>query len=295
MYNTLKTSYEIKKVVIDIDNVGNLFMIDPDRRKIRDSKVSELAKNIKNGKHFDAIFVVNHVNNEYHLIDGNHRFEAIKRAISMDNSLAIEISYAQYTGLTPEEEDDIFETWNIGTTQSSDDFLQVRFSLIPFGQEMLDKIPSAIYGTPTRIKLRVICGAHITAQKQRFTGGYRAGREQIIQDFSALDMTDIKMMHAFMNEMQGIFGYFTSKNIFFKGTAVTGLYKIWYDNKHLGSDVIRRALGSILLNPQNTIRWQQLCKSSGDEATKYFYRDLTRALQEKENTRGYTGVVFKID
>lgn len=275
-------------------NIEDFFVMDEEeRRKIRNAKVTKLASNLRKGIHFQSPFVVNKVEGTLNLLDGNHRDEAIRKAISQDPDLEVEVRYAEYVDLTPEEEKDVFETWNIGTTQSSDDFLKVRLPMIPLGDYMLKQIPASIYTEATRVKLRLIAGAHVSAKENElFKGGYRGARDRIIQDLSALTKSDIKFMVSFMEDLKSLFGPFDNSNLFYKSTPIFAMYKIWSDNLALPEDAVIQAFKKILLDPNMLFNWQQMCKSGGTEASKFFYRQLISAMHDIEGTRGFKGIVF---
>lgn len=288
-----KADYVMRTIVLNKNNVTSFFTRMKNRRGIRTSKVTQLITKICRGEHFHAIFVVNKKSDKNRLIDGNHRLDAIQGAIKRDPNLKIEVRYAEYKNKTNDEEREIFQVWNIGSAQTADDFLKVWFDTIPFGDEMLRKIPASIYSNKKKVKLKVIAGAHMVAKNGKpFGGGYAGSREDIVRDLKLFEQDDINKMRAFMKEMSLAFGTYDSGNEFYKTTSLYALYKLWYDNLDIRPDIFMKAITKVLLNPQNILRWREYAKGQGRASERLFYNDLLRELKHLEDTKGYTGIVF---
>ncbi len=267
--NIPKLGYVAKKVLINANNIKSFVRIS-EKRKIRTGKVKEICSQLLAGKHFETQLAINRKNNKDDLIDGNHRIMAIEQAIEKDSNFKIEVWIAYYDNLNAEEERKKFETWNVGTKQSSDDFLKVYWDTIPL-RKQIEKIPTSIYLSDKKIKVKLLLGSQINAKKEKsFEGGYNAGNLRTVKDFQELDLGDIQKVKAFLSDMTAIFGQFNGKFGFWKSTAISAFYKIWYDNLSIPRMTFVKQFKKVFMgNTQQT--WLTQCKSGGREASKLFY------------------------
>ncbi|GAI22161.1 unnamed protein product [marine sediment metagenome] len=120
----VKFNYQIEPFEINVDNIGDFVLLEH-ARKCRTSKVSQLKKLLLGGEHFDAPIVINQ-NSKKRVIDGQHRILAIKKAIEINPDITVEVLLAKYKDLDEAEERDVFNRWNIGTKQSTDDFIKMH-------------------------------------------------------------------------------------------------------------------------------------------------------------------------
>jgi len=240
--STLNLQYVMKKVIVDKEIIKKFVLDKDNRRKLRNGKIKELLKELNERVHFNSAFVVNEKSNHYFLIDGNHRYEAIKLKIAQDPKFSIAVWIAVYRNLTKEKEREVYKLWNIGITQSATDFLKLYFKTIPFGQEMLQRLPVTIYGDKMNLGIKLLVGSHICAKRQKkFEGGYGAGKEQTVGDFSEIDSEDIDTMKEFTDFMKETFGEYDkdNNNLFYKSTPLCAFYRIWYDNNSISKKLVK--------------------------------------------------------
>lgn len=272
----------MRKVELDSQTINNFFSDEDRRRMIREGRVKELMTMLKNGKHFSAIFVINTRDGRNRLIDGNHRYDAIKRIMAENPDFSIDVWVAEYKNLTDIEEKEVFSHWNSGLKQSTDDFLKLHWENFPFGDDFLRRVPASIYGQPNRIKARLIGGAHIESKKAgSFSGGYSADGFKAIADMASIDREDIRLMGAFMRDMEQVIGSFNPKEVFWKSTAVQAFYKVWYDNRALPREKFLKAFRQVFMGSAS-ITWRTSAKQSGREATKAFYYAAISALKARQ-------------
>lgn len=278
MANKPKLSYVMRKVKIDASNIDRFTADEEQRRLIRDGKVRSIAATLRAGNHFNSPWVTNVVGKNENIVDGNHRYEAIKLVLATDPTFSIDVWIAQHSDLSADEERAVFTAWNIGTKQTADDFLKIYWSSIPFGDEMLRKIPAAVYGHPSKVKIKTLAGAHIEAVKQRaFTGTYSAGANKTVADFQKLNRDDILTMRAFMADMSTVFGPYQSSYEFWKPTPIMAFYRIWYDNRTIPRDRFMKDMKRVFLSPSTIQTWKELAKTNGRNAVQMFY---TQAIQQ---------------
>ena len=92
--------YEIKDIILDKASMSLIEL--PNQRHIRDSQVNSIFRCLKQGRHFDSMFVVN-VNNgkrKIRVIDGGHRTEALKKYF--DINVTMEMLLNKYEELFQE-------------------------------------------------------------------------------------------------------------------------------------------------------------------------------------------------
>lgn len=283
---TLFLDYESKRLILDKDTI-KIFKINPkDRRMIRQGKVREISNSIVSGNHFSSPFVINDKNGIYKIIDANHRYEAIVFIIKSDPDFKIEVNLAIYKNLSEDEERKVYRTWNIGTTQSSNDFLKAYFSSIPLNNEITKRLPVNIYGDATHLTARNFVGCQIDAKKnQEFKGSYSAGRELTVYDFNNLTLTDISLLEDFYDFMVKTFGAYHKKtnNQFYQTTPLSVFYRIWYDNRHIPQirmiQLFQKVFG------KDAKSWEGYTKSGGRSASVTFYAiALTTLIKQSGKT-----------
>ena len=265
----LSLPYVMKKILVDKNSIKNFVINEEERRKIRGGKVKEILCQLNQAVHFNSPIVVNEkATDAFHLIDGNHRIEAIKLKIGIDKEFKISLWVAVYRNLNEEERRNIYKLWNIGITQSATDFLKAYWKTIPCGNEMLKRLPITIYGDKKRLSAKLLVGSYINSKKQRnFEGGYGSGKEKTVSDFCDVTSEDISELKEFSDFMEKIFGRYSTESIFYKSTPVAALMRIWYDNKSNKKlpKIFKKEFAS------KVAQWEQSAKSGGREACKFFY------------------------
>lgn len=277
----LNPIYVMKKIVINKETIKQFIIDEENRRMIRIGKVKSLLEGINKGIHFNSPFVVNEHHNKYHLIDGNHRNEAIRLKLGLDKNFEISVWCAIYRDLTKDKEREIFKLWNIGTSESATDFLKLYFKTITYGAEMLKVLPVSIYGNGTTLGIKLIVGSHIVAKRQKkFRGGYGAGGEQTIADFQDIDKTDILIIKQFCNFMESVFGKYDKKSnrLFYGSTPIPVFYRIWFDNYRIIDDKkLKKAFTKVFVS--SPMAWRDICGSGGRNAQMIFYSQSIDALK----------------
>lgn len=278
----------MKKELINSSNISKFVINQRDRRDIREGKVKELVRQLEEEKHFSAPFVINETMERWRMIDGNHRYEAIKRCLAKNSNFEITVWIAVYRDLTPAEEREVYSLWNIGTVQSSTDFLKAHFQTIPLGREMLRRLPVTIYGDKQHIPIKSLMGCQICAKRRRkFEGGYTEGKEQAIADFREINSEDIDLIEEFCDFMKECFGQYHKGSQFYQTTPLSAFYRIWFDNKSMERSKMVKAFKKVFgANPQN---WESWTGSGGRHACQAFYRVAIPSLN------GSSTVHFKED
>lgn len=256
MTDRLNLPYVVTRQIVNTKTIDMFEVDELQRRLIREGQVKKLSGLLRNGQHFATPLVVNKFNGYYRTIDGNHRLEALKRALRFNPNLQVEVRLAEYKNLTKEEERKVFSDWNSGTKQTSEDFLKIYWETIPFGKQIL-ALPASIYNTKTKIKVKTLVYAHLLAKADTWKWSAR-NRAEIVKDFQELDKNDIKHMREFMRFMTETFGEYANMVPAWKHSAVMALYKIWYDNLSIPETKLRRYIQKVWNNPSNKLMLQDL-------------------------------------
>lgn len=237
--NIRKKNYIVEQFTITSDNIDK-FVIVPYRRQISATHVSKIHGSLLAEKNPVGILIVNQINNEMRLIDGNHRIEAIKRFFNYKDSnkkIKIECVLKVYKGLSEDEEKQIYSDEAKRKNESYEDRLNIYKDSITFWKLMndpLNKFPSqvTIYPAKNSIKFRTIINA-LNTTKQSGENGYNANylnKEEIIQFALTLQYEDYKFMHDFVGMFVQIFGKVGTENIFSRPQYFLPLFDIYCKN-----------------------------------------------------------------
>lgn len=275
----LNPPYIMRKILIDKNSIKNFIIDEDERRKLRNGKVKEILSGLNKSIHFNSPFVVNEKTMEkFDLIDGNHRIESLKLKIGTDKEFSIYVWCAVYRNLNDEDRRRIYKLWNLGTTQSSTDFLKAYWVTLPYGEEILKKLPVTIYGDKTHINVKLLVGSYINAKKQRkFEGGYGAGKEKVVSDFTEITPSDISDIKDFADFMKEVFGSYTPESLFYKSTPLSAFMRVWFDNQ------TNKKLVKIFKKEfaARVSYWEGNGKSGGREACNLFYDIIKTNLKRK--------------
>jgi len=267
----LGINYVMKKIEINKNSINRFKTLDDERRMMRQGKVKSIISSLEKRQHFKTPLIVNESNGRYRVIDGNHRIESIKSMIKKDPSFKIQIWAAVYRDLTRDQERKEYHTANIGTPENATDYLKQYFKTIPYGEEMLRKLPVTIYGDERNMSIKNLVGCHISSKEQRrFAGGYGVGGERTVQDFMEVNHEDIKIMKAFYLDMKEIFGDYFKGHTFYRTSPLSAFYRIWYDNKHIEREKFIEAFKEVFAKRQG--EWNELTTHGGRSASLTFYR-----------------------
>ena len=121
----LKTTrkYKHQKFTLKKDNL-KVLVRRPWARMLREGKIKQIVKSLKNGIHFIEPFVVNRINNKMYLIDGNHRYVAVERVICLAQKYSIDMDLIMFDNLSIDEEHAMFDIVNNTSIVSSNDKLK---------------------------------------------------------------------------------------------------------------------------------------------------------------------------
>jgi len=205
--------YKIKKICVDFEGIKNIHTMKPPfghARKVRRGQVNKLYQLLKRGEHFESPLQLEKVNNvgncNYRNIDGEHRkrgmykyLEEVEKTNPGSTICFYAGVYEFKEGLTDKEKKklrrEIYRRHNIGTKQSTDDFIASHQDVLPFfditaGNKRI--IPCEIYGKEVlkfghTLKYKDFVGGYFAGTYKKgevdgFKGGYSGNAEKFVDD-----------------------------------------------------------------------------------------------------------------
>ena len=101
---TINIQFRTKRTEITNQNIEKTFETLENKRKINEENVKRITEELEHGKLEDCNFVVNQKttreNQKYRLLDGNHRYEALKRFLAAHPTYKVEILLTIYENLS---------------------------------------------------------------------------------------------------------------------------------------------------------------------------------------------------
>ena len=287
MVGNIKLNYEIKKIIINKDNLDKFVVDDSNRRKIRDFRVQKLFSILDADEHFETGFMVNEVNNKYRLIDGNHRYEAIKLFLKKHPERSIEVNLSIYYDLTREQESLMFNKWNLGLKVSILDFIQQHKDDIGIFYDVVNKDFSCniqIYPNNKSFTFYNLISAYYSATHGNiFIGGWIGGGEKFVEYSKSLNNYDITIIKDFINDFQNVFGKVEGLNRYCKTSIFMPLFRLWYDNVHnagMTSEDFNRMMESKIFGSQRVLEFSRLGGRGSSQLSRKIMLEL---LNEKRN------------
>jgi hypothetical protein len=199
-------------------------------RKIRKSQVNKLKSALLKGTSYPPI-AVNIKDGKKWLLDGNHRYVAIKELLMNNPNAEITIWEQTYNIKHPAEEIDKFIELNSGCNVTTDDFVQQYRDEVPFIKELLKHPQVSVYGSTSRpFKARGLLASYFLC-KEKMNYSYTLTVTKIIKSAGFGNSEDLRVIHAFIKEYQDIFGKMDLGSIWLKTTVFFSMFKIWYLNK----------------------------------------------------------------
>jgi len=251
--DVMEYPYNVKDIVLDKASMSLIDLVN--QRQIRESQVNSILSKLKQGCHFDSMFVVN-VNNgtkRIRVLDGGHRTEALKKFFEKKPDAKVRVSMAVYNDLTETEERQVFTKWNLGVKQSVDDFIKSYKVEIPEYETMIEELPVSIYGSKNKLKLRFVVDAYLSSKTNPYSGGCGYTRLQWLSVLKNIDYDNIQSMKDTVKIMNTIFNPkdiddFTRLTAF-KFSNFKSVYRLIDVNKVLlGKNYVIKRMSKILFN-----------------------------------------------
>jgi hypothetical protein len=248
------TGFNWTYAIATIDSATiNQFVVLANRRDIRQGKVRQLVRLLKDGKHFESAFVVNIVDEQHRLIDGNHRIEAIRKFIADHPGRKVRVAMHVYRDLSPKEELEMYTTWNLGTKQTTNDFIKLHWDEVPqFKRLQVEKgFPVSIAPTWSgkAVEAKLLLNAFFAKDALPYSGPSMVNGQTFIAKAKLISEEDIATLHAAVTDIVAVFGQPDSKSPYYRPAVLQPVLDIWFRNytKHT-SEQLRKKLGRLIGN-----------------------------------------------
>ena len=246
---TNRLDYITAKVVVDKDNLEQMFAQYPTKRRVRSSQVKNLLNVLKSGKSFPVMYVnrASTVSDKNVILDGNHRLEALRQYFSLVPDAKVELRICIYDITDPEEEREKFRELNNIVKPNSDDAIQQYVESNYFLKKLLQKVKiCSVYGSAKRpLKVRVLMTAYILGIKNKWSATSISGQD-LVKHMENYGDSDIKVIQAFLAEYQEIYGMLEKDSIWLKTTVFTVMFRIWYQNRNLPVSGLKKKFRSLI-------------------------------------------------
>lgn len=237
-------NYKYKEFEINIKTI-NSFKLLENRRLLRQNHYKKIKRAILEGINFDSPLIVNENKNQKRIIDGQHRYTAIKEILDMFPKFKIKVLLIIYKNLPQDKEEEIFTRYNKGMRQSSDDYVQMYVDKIPILKHLKDSdMEVSIYKTRGKIHFKPLIEAYLYLIKK---GRMVITREEFLKACMKLNKDDAKKIKEFIK------GY--SENIipsgnsdFQKTTPLQSIFFSWYNKKLSEREFWERLKKDVLQN-----------------------------------------------
>jgi hypothetical protein len=249
--NPQNLKYELNK-----DNI-DLFKSIETRRRIRTGKVDAIRKRLIKGEYIPVTLPVNKINGIYRIIEGNHRFEAMRILIKKEN-LAFKINLDLFNNLNEEQEIELFDIYNINSTiPDKNDILQLHIKEIPFYNYLTDEgnhFPAkiGIYQYKNGIKFSTLLNIIYPTlnNKERFVP-ITILKTQIVDFAKNIKPDDYMIIHSFFLDFITVFGLIDKQNIFLSTPILTPLFNIYYLNlDKFGNEFLKERMKQLISRPE---------------------------------------------
>lgn len=274
-----KIEAKTKKIVVDKDNVSQLIMMG-NRRDIRSGKVRKLYQILEHGKHFETPIVTSIRESVERVLDGNHRVEAISKYLLKHPERKVELWVFYYENLNCEEEKQKYTTWNLGTKQTTNDFVQQYWDEIPI-LKMFGKNPTFTVSHKWQshaIEFKTLMSVYLTRNEKKFQGGFGGSAMDFIEECKKLGNADFLVVKNFLDEFMSIFGAVDRDNYHYKQAVFFAIQRIWLDNyKYKNPAEMRKYLKRLVMN--TTVIYYQKLGGTRENTTRCrdeFLKDLNK-------------------
>jgi len=233
---TIQRNYEIVKFVLSTDTIDK-FEIIHDRRMVSDTHVGRIHGALMSGKNPVGVLIVNRRNEKLRLIDGNHRFEAVKRYLNRKNDIKVECVLKVYEKLTDEQEREVYADEARRRNESYEDRLNMYKQVLTFYKLLVDEsnhfpCKVSIYSAVDSIRLRTILNAFNTVIRESGSGYYPKylGKEEIVKFALDLKYDDFILLKEFMTFFIRCYGNVGRSNMFSYTHYFIPLFDIYHKN-----------------------------------------------------------------
>lgn len=225
-----------ERMYIDIDNIKKIEILE-NRRLIRNAMVNKIFLSLTRGIHFVTPLVVNEISpDKYRLIDGNHRFEAIKKFLEQNKNSKVEVPIMKYSNLSSEEETNAYDIIQNISRENASDYLQKHKEEIMILKFMQKDFPCniTIYGSQNGLQFKNIADAYLGAKLYSEVRPYTGNNFRRLKEYTKMNTQDYRFLKHFIAGFISTFGMPDKTNRWARLIPLTAILRIYYDNLEMG-------------------------------------------------------------
>lgn len=243
MTQILKLSHRTDRTVLDSKTIPK-FKVLANRRDIRRTTVNRIFRMLDAGKHFESELIVSRRDKELRILDGNHRFEAVKKYLKHNPDAGVEVEISLFEELDDEAERKLYSQHNSAAKQSTADVLKQYWDVLNIQKQMnsTDFPVKVSHKTSiNHIALNKLLWPYLTRNSEVYTGDSR------INAFALIDV--IREWNGRGNTLTGegqktyshlkdfttcytdAFGEFSKQNYFWNSAIFSPLFRVWWENR----------------------------------------------------------------
>ena len=254
-------TFKMVKIWVNKNSINQFHVLSPPfghARYIRQGKVSALIALMLKLIHYDSTLILERINGGsggFRIIDGAHRWFAMKKAVEKLEKISFYAGVYSFNDDASEADkkrirSELFTKHNIGTIQSTADFISSRQDQIPMFDRIAGRkknIPCNIYGAVINdkgekvkdpiwgdtLKFKNVVGGYFSGKRgKKFSGGYTGSGEQFIKDCRGegsikkpLSEEDVKEMEYTWDTIASAYNLKPPFDFLEKGAFLTSLSK----------------------------------------------------------------------
>lgn len=271
----LNMKYKVMELLIDKNNI-DLFIEPEWHRMFRQGHINKMKQSIFSGDIFGEVITINEINNEWRLINGNHRVRALRECILIDPSISMTNTLHIYHDLSVDDEKIIYGKLSRGIRETRSDKLKAYCNDILIWKLLQKDFPTHvhIYSVNRQDNNAITLSGLLEPYMIRKSVSFNFFTlDSFISNVILLTEDDYEKLKNIISLFIDIFGYPAKHNPFSQTTFMSVFLKIWYREIERtdgsGIDNVRRALNE--LKNRHRLELESICKSGGRSAQEYCY------------------------
>ena len=228
---TISEPYTQEKVVINKNTIKK-FIRPKWHRDFREAHINHIRRSLMNAVHFSEALTVNCAKDEYRVINGNYRIEAIRRVIKEFPDFSIGVRLTKYTDLEKTRELHIYNIVNNTKPESLLDRVKAHCIDSYFVKEVMKEFPIKVlfrYANkkdPNAMPITTLVMPYI----QRNSKGFNCPTLKLIDEINEFGPVDILRIRSYMKFFLNCFGSFCKENMYANYNLFSTLGKIYFNN-----------------------------------------------------------------
>lgn len=282
--HTLKKGYIQQNITLTKNNIKK-YLRPEWHREFRDLHIKTIFFSIANGQHFSEPITVNQKNGKNHILNGNHRIQAVKMLMEKFPDFSIEATVKIYRNLNREEEINIYSVMNKTKRETFLDQMKAQL----YDDEIIQKMKKSFpikplwrYSSSTDVNSMPytrLLGPYVSRNNKSF--GFQV--KTLIQEIKTMNEHDLGRMKKFYTTYRKIFGDAMKDNSYWMSNLVYAISKIYYNNVGYKIDEDQFAKRLTRLRDRSTSQIMALTTTHNYSSAISLYQFVLRQLDPRGN------------